>query len=139
MDLSSGHIIQIPHLKYEFQNNGVLIVAMFFLLPINIIFLINFVFHRLVVHTWWKSFFSLMDSSDTLEIRDKSLQPDPGIDQILREFPVVENEISYQDFFENFIIKNLPCLIKTDSGIRSWPSFNDWVTPGLIIYFLVWL
>ena len=80
-----------------------------------------------------------MDSLDTLEIRDKSLQPDPGIDQILREFPVVENEISYQDFFENFIVKNLPCLIKTDSVIRSWPSFTDWVTPGLIIFFLVWL
>ena len=78
-----------------------------------------------------------MDSLDTLEIRDKSLQPDPGIDQIFRVFPVVENEISYQDFFENFIVKNLPCLIKADSVIRSWPSFNDWVTPGLIIQFLV--
>ena len=80
-----------------------------------------------------------MDSSDAIEIRDKSLQPDPGIDQILQEFPVVDTDISYQDFFKNFILRNLPCLIKADSAIRSWPSFTDWVTPGLIICCLVWV
>ena len=75
-----------------------------------------------------------MDSSDTIEIRSELLQPDldpdPGKDQILREFPVVQNEISYQDFFDKFIVKNLPCLIKATSVIRTWPSFTDWVTPG---------
>ena len=49
--------------------------------------------------------------------------------ELLEEFPVIENEISYQEFFESFISKNVPCLLRIDGLIKDWPSMSDWIDP----------
>ena len=66
--------------------------------------------------------------SKFIDISDSGLDPVPVSGQnLLQLFPVVEGEITYDEFFRNHLLKNLPCLIKSDDLIKTWPSFTDWV------------
>jgi hypothetical protein len=64
----------------------------------------------------------------SIDISDPGLDPVPISSQnLLRLFPIIEHGITYDEFFRNHLLKNLPCLIKSDDLNKSWPSFNDWV------------
>jgi len=66
--------------------------------------------------------------SKFIDISDSGFNPVPTSGQnLLQLFPVVENEISYEEFFRNHLLKNLPCLIKSNDFIKTWPSFTDWI------------
>lgn len=41
-----------------------------------------------------------------------------------------KNDITYNDFFNNFMIRNLPCLIKNVSS--SWESTQNWIKDNKI-------
>jgi hypothetical protein len=49
--------------------------------------------------------------------------------KLLEEFPVIETEISYQEFFESFIMKNVPCLLRIEGLTKNWQSLSDWIDP----------
>ena len=57
-----------------------------------------------------------------LEISDIS---EPEDDEIITEFPIKSKIMSYQEFFYEHMVKNVPCLIK---GLMSnWPAIKDFV------------
>jgi hypothetical protein len=45
-------------------------------------------------------------------------------------------ESKYQAFFQDFLVKNEPCLITAqEEVITSWPAMKHWVTPDKKIHF----
>jgi hypothetical protein len=72
-------------------------------------------------------FFShqMAPDSDTIDLSDDSVTPEAEV-QLLEQFPVVDTEISYQEFFSEYISKNVPCLIRVGSMMDHWPSLTDW-------------
>jgi hypothetical protein len=66
--------------------------------------------------------------SDTIEL--SSLEPFPEFRaEVLEEFPVLDREISYEEFFRNFIVANVPCLLTVEGPTKGWRSLADWACP----------
>ena len=66
---------------------------------------------------------------DTIEISSPELNPEVQ-SEVLEEFPVLEEDISYDDFFRGYILTNVPCLIRIKSLTEGWKSLEDWAGPG---------
>lgn len=50
--------------------------------------------------------------------------------ELLQEFPVVDEESPYEQFFARFIAGNVPCLIRVESLTSGWCSSADWASSG---------
>lgn len=63
-----------------------------------------------------------MEIENTLYInKDKSVEYSSYLDHI----PVINEEISYNEFFQNYLIKNQACIIKNVA--KNWNSYNEWI------------
>ena len=65
---------------------------------------------------------------DTIEISSPGLIPEVQA-EVLDEFPVLDEEISYDDFFRGYILTNVPCLLRVKSLTEGWKSLTDWSSP----------
>ena len=50
----------------------------------------------------------------------------PKIAKLPETFPIVDKPISYEEFYRDFLLPNLPCLIKGQDLMKSWKSRLDW-------------
>lgn len=62
---------------------------------------------------------------NTLEISSPCLVPASSENDVQREISLVENNISYSDFFQSFLLSNTPCLIKDVS--KNWKCVGNWI------------
>lgn len=44
----------------------------------------------------------------------------------IEEFPIVAEEMSYQEFYETFLVQNIPCLLTDKRLTDEWQSLADW-------------
>lgn len=54
----------------------------------------------------------------------------PFTNEYLNEFPEIAGNITYNDFFTNYIMKNQPCIIKNVAN--EWESTNQWIFNGRV-------
>ena len=53
-------------------------------------------------------------------------QQQVGHTKIPENFPVLTAAISYTEFFETYIVSNMPCLIRIPGFIDNWKSSTEW-------------
>ncbi|KAF4520585.1 hypothetical protein B566_EDAN005996, partial [Ephemera danica] len=61
-----------------------------------------------------------------IEISGKYLQPSSSVNYIEKGVPIVKKDISYEEFFEQFLVGNQPCIFESDFTSH-WKSRKEWV------------